>query len=264
MGKLPITVQPGERSTELVRLPSLNGKDGLPVEVIEVARDAIRHGRTVKVATLPWESLSAVMTITGIIGGFIAMIALFEGAFAFGILVLLIAVVLMTMGSLAAKSITPNRLRGRPVAGKDRISTALWQQALAEVDAGTRAETQLPDIHTALIAVANAEDKVNRLTARNKYRLDQSTVEVARQELSTVIAAARDLMVCPLRRSKPPRRICSIGGPKPPTSPSRSRPIPTTCARQAAEASAWSRALPQGPIQPRGRTVQQRLVLRLG
>lgn len=197
MVRAPITVQPGGRSTELVRLPSLQGKDGLPVEVIEVARDAIRHGRTVKVATLPWESLSAVMTITGIIGGFIAMIALFEGAFAFGILVLLIAVVLMTMGSLAAKSITPNRLRGRPVAGKDRISTALWQQALAEVDAGTRAETQLPDIHTALIAVANAEDKVNRLTVRNKYRLDQSTVEVARQELSTVIAAARDLMGLP-------------------------------------------------------------------
>lgn len=45
--------------------------------------------------------------------------------------------------------------------------------------------------------MANVEDKVNRLTARNKYRLDQSTVEVARHELSTVIADARNLMGLP-------------------------------------------------------------------
>lgn len=197
MGRAPITVQPGERSTELVRLPSLKGKDALPIEAIEAARYAISHGRTVKVAALPWESISAVMTIAGIIGGFIALIALFQGAFAFGGLLVVVAVLLMWAGTLGAKAVTPNRLRGRPVAGKGRISTALWQQALTEVDAGTRAETQLPDIHTALITVANAEDKVNRLTARHKYSLDQSSVEVARQELRTVIADARNLMGLP-------------------------------------------------------------------
>jgi len=108
-------------------------------------------------------------------------------------------------------AVSPNRiggrsvysLSGRRVAGKGRTSTQLWQQALTEVDAGQRADAELPALHTALLKVANAEDKVNRLVSRRRYELDQSQADLARVDLAAALAKARELMGLPALGAAP-------------------------------------------------------------
>lgn len=188
-----IHVQAGGRSTELVRLPSLQTKDALPPEAVQVARDAISRGRIVEIPSPQGQVVGVVMTVVGLCAGLFGMVALTENV-PVGIAILVIGVVLVFAGLKGDQAASPTRLQGRRVAGKGRASTELWRQALEEVDNGSRPEDELPAIHQALIEVADAEDAVNRLVARSKYKLDQSRADVARSELATCVNQARALM----------------------------------------------------------------------
>lgn len=188
-----IHIQVGGRSTELVRLPSLKTKDQLPREAVQMAREAIERGRTVEIPALRQQDAGSVVALIGVVLSVFGIIALTQST---GVSVLIfMASALMVAGGLRARpSVSTGRLLGRRVAGNGRISTALWRQALQEVDNGSRTEDELPAIHHALIEVADAEDAVNRLITRNKYQLDQTKADVARSELATRVAEARNLM----------------------------------------------------------------------
>lgn len=189
----PIRIQAGGRSTELVRLPSLKTKDALPREAVQAAREAIERGRSVEIPAMRQQGAGAVVALVGIGLGVFGVIALSQSAW-FAFLVFMASGLLVAGGLRAGPAPSARRLQGRRVAGKGRISTELWRQALQEVDTGSRPEDELPAIHHALIEVADAEDTVNRLIDRSKYELDQSKADVARSELAARVAEARNLM----------------------------------------------------------------------
>lgn len=198
--RLRIEVRPGGRSTDLVRLPSLQTKDGLPREAVEAAREAIAHGRKVEIVAAWKPAVGAIVAVVGIGLGLIGLIALGQ-SIEIGISLVVISLTMIIGGAKSENGASASRLQGRRVAGKGRISTELWQQALQDVESGSRSEEELPAIHELLIEVANAEDEVNRLVAREKYELDQSRADVARTELAVRVAQARSLLgLAPLDR----------------------------------------------------------------
>lgn len=195
----------GERSTELVRPPSYRAADGLPEKLIDEVRSIVQHGYTLEVKFNRRTKVTGIpMMVAASIAIAVLLVVtrLFNGLSVWLVLVpWLFLIPEVRDGHPRQRSITS--LRGRRVAGNGRTSTQLWQQALAEVDAGQRSEAELPPIHTALLKVANAEDKVNRLVTRNRYALDQSNADLARVDLAAALSHARTLMGLPAIEAAP-------------------------------------------------------------
>ena len=192
-GRGRVRVGAGERTHDLYRLPSLTAKDGAPTELVNLARDIIERGRLVTVRPLAGRRLITAAGGGALLAGGAALLA----APAVSLLVAL-PVALVGLGGMAfALSSLPtygSRLCGRKVAGAGRESVELWRTAVEEVEAGTRAEETLPELHRLLLDVVEAEDKVNRLVSRAKYDLDQSSADLARNDLSRLLAPARALL----------------------------------------------------------------------
>jgi hypothetical protein len=202
-GKLDITI--GPRSADLVRPPRYRAADKLPEELISEIQSAIQHGYTVETKaprTVRMFGVSAAVT---------ASIAIAVVVFTLGMLNKLSMLLIVVPWLFLFPAVSPDRignrsvyaLRGRRVAGNGRASTELWRQALAEVDAGKRGEDELPALHAALLRVANAEDKVNRLVSKRRYELDQSQADLARVELAEALGEARKLMGLPALEAEP-------------------------------------------------------------
>ncbi len=200
----------GIRTTELLRPPSLKTKDHIPREAVRAARDVIEHGYTVKeTANGPRRIVRVAVVTVCTIGGVAMLIATLVASRVMphtisGIpWVAGFALLFVAASTFLDRKWAPSRLSGRSIAKKGRHSTELWAIALGQVDAGKRDESELPAVHRAAIAIANAEDKVSRLVNKNKYDLNQGPVDQARSDLALKVAQLRDTLGLPALSDEP-------------------------------------------------------------
>lgn len=187
-----VVVTASGRSDALIRLPSATGKDRAPGELVAFARDAIERGLQVRVRRTWSQMLLRLAAVAAVcVGCGLVLTTWIDSPVGIPLAFVLTAGVVYALVKALSAPGYADRLKGRPVAGAGRESTGLWRQAVAEVVAGSRSETELPGLHRLLVEVANAEDKVSRLARRSRYDLDQSEVDVARQELASLVDRAR-------------------------------------------------------------------------